>query len=68
MDVQALLHNPYVAAAITGIIAAAIVDVRAFQSWKSANEALSYDWKVAGWRWFQGAVMGMVTAFGISLT
>lgn len=58
------LQNPLVRGALTGLLAAAVVDFAAFRSWKSVNDALAYDWKVAAWRWFQGAVSGLLAALG----
>lgn len=65
MNLQALLANQYVAGALTGLLAAAVVDVAAFRSWKSVNEALAYEWPIAFWRWGQGAVSGLIAAAGI---
>ena len=63
MDLD-FLQNPYVRGALTGALGAAAADLAAFKSWKSVNEALTYDWGVAGWRWFQGAVTGLLAAAG----
>lgn len=59
------LAHPIVAGAITGTVSAALVDFAAFRSWKSAQDALGYQWKLAAWRWFQGAVSGAVAALGL---
>jgi hypothetical protein len=59
------LANPYVAGALTGLLTAAHVDFAAFQKWKSFDEAAAYGWKLAFWRWFQGALVGLVAAGGI---
>lgn len=48
----------------TGILSAAAVDFAAFRTWKSWHDLAVYDWQVAGWRWFQGAVMGAATGAG----
>lgn len=69
MDVellQAVLSNRYVAGAVSGALSAAIIDIQAFRSWKNVQEALAYDWGVAIWRWFQGAVLGVVGAAGLA--
>lgn len=58
------LANPIVAGAVAGAVAAAAVDFQAFRAWKNVSEATSYDWGTALWRWFQGAVVGAVTATG----
>ncbi len=65
MNLSEVLANKFVAGALTGLLAAAVVDFGAFRSWKNFNEAYSYDWPTAGWRWFQGAVSGLLTAAGI---
>ena len=51
-----LLQTPFIAGAMAGLTAAAVVDFGAFRSFKSLDDALAYDWKLAAWRWFQGAV------------
>jgi hypothetical protein len=61
------LSNPVVLGALSGIVVAAQIDYAAFRSWKSVEEAMKYDWKVAAWRWFQGAVGGAIVAAGIGL-
>lgn len=60
--ISAFLADPIVKAAIAGIVTAGAVDWQAFRSWKSAKEATTYDWATAGWRWFQGAIVGIITA------
>lgn len=50
--------------ALTGWAVAAKTDYAAFVGWKSIQDALAYDWKVALWRWFQGAVIGAVSVTG----
>lgn len=62
------LHHPLTQGALTGLLAAAAVDFAAFRNWKSFNDAASYSWGVAAFRWFQGAVVGLVTAAGLGLT
>lgn len=67
MDLNALLTNPYFKGAAAGFAAAVVIDLVEFRKWKSYQEAIQYDWGVAAWRWFQGTVTGLVTAFGINL-
>ncbi len=52
--------------ALVGVLGAAAADYAAFRSWKSFHDAAVYEWKVAGWRWFQGAVSGAVGSAGLS--
>lgn len=53
--------------ALSGFATAALVDFAAFRSWKSVQEARQYDWKIAGWRWFQGIVVGALMAAGFGM-
>lgn len=62
-----LLHNRIVQGALAGLGAAALVDFNAFRSWKSWQDASTYDWKVASFRWLQGAVVGAVAALGFEV-
>lgn len=64
--VQAFLQeHALVAAAINGAVVAARTDIAAFASWKRFDDAMAYDWGVALWRWFQGAVLGALIALGM---
>lgn len=63
---QDLLSNPFVAGAIAGVVSAAAADLTAFRSWKSFDDAKTYSWAVAAFRWFQGAVLGALAAVGIA--
>lgn len=60
--ITAVAQNIIFQGAVSGFLAAAIVDFRAFQSWKNVHDAVTYNWNVALWRWFQGAVVGAATA------
>ena len=60
------VHNAVVRGAATGALGAAWVDFAAFRKWSSFEDALHYQWGLAIWRWFQGAVIGAVTAAGWS--
>ena len=53
--------------ALKGAIVAAAVDFGAFKKWKSFNEALDYARGLAIWRWFQGAVIGLVAGLGLGV-
>lgn len=64
--VQAFVKaHPVVASALLGAGVAARMDLAAFASWKRFDDALAYDWGVALWRWFQGAVIGALAALGV---
>ena len=58
------ISNPYVRAALIGVVTAAGVDFAAFKKWQSFDEAASYGWGLAAWRWFQGALTGLAMALG----
>lgn len=63
--VQQVLEHPVVRGALTGWASAAAIDFAAFKKWESVEEAARYGWRLAAWRWFQGAVVGAVAALGI---
>lgn len=54
--------------AFSGFIAAARVDYLAFKSWRDdpnfIDRVVAYQWKVACWRWAEGAVSGAVSGVG----
>lgn len=64
--IQAVLHNSVVRGALTMALGAAYVDIAAFRKWQSVHEALEYNWSLAAWRWFQGAVLGALAALGLN--
>lgn len=47
-----------------GFTGALMVDILAFRSWKSWNDAATYSWSVASLRWAQGAVGALVGWLG----
>lgn len=70
-----LIHNPIVLrlikaaalGALTGAGGAARADYHAFKTWNSVADAKAYNWSVAAWRWFQGAVTGAVGGVTVAL-
>ena len=60
-----VLAHPIVKGAIAGAVSAATVDFAAFRAWKSFSDAATYGWITAAFRWFQGAIVGAVTAAGL---
>lgn len=62
-----VLSNGIVKGAISGVLAAAVVDMHAFQRFKSKQEFASYDWGTAGLRWGQGAIAGALSAAGLGM-
>lgn len=59
-------QHPIVQGALTGALTAASVDYAAFRAWKSFQDAVTYDWKTALFRWVQGAIVGALTAVGFA--
>lgn len=60
------LHSKLFLAALAGFWAGVAVDYHAFLSLKTPGEFLAYNWNVAAFRGFQGAVAGLVTALGMA--
>lgn len=54
--------------AVSGALAAALVDYHAFMTWKSVQDAMKYDWGTAAFRWLQGAIMGAAVGGGFGVT
>ena len=67
MTLHELVNYPAVRGALSGILAAATVDIHAFQSWKTFDDAKQYSWSVAAFRWCQGAVLGALTGVGLGM-
>lgn len=63
--IHTVLAQKLLAGALSGWLAAAVVDVHAFQQWKSFHDAAVYDWGTATFRWVQGAVAGAIMAGGL---
>ena len=64
---MSFLQNPILKGALSGLAAAAIVDIHAFTRFKSKNEVAAYDWGTALLRWGQGLVGGALTAAGLGM-
>lgn len=60
------LQSPLVQGAVSGVLAAAAVDFQAFRAWKSFSDVTTYAWSTALFRWAQGAVVGAVSAAGLT--
>ena len=61
------LHHPITQGILTGALGAAAADFAAFRTWKTWHEAIVYSWGTASFRWFQGAVVGLVSSLGLRL-
>ena len=55
------VHHALLGAA-GGLVPAAREDWRAFKTWQDWHVAAEYNWNTALWRWFQGALIGAVSA------
>jgi len=64
MDYYVIL--PYLKAAAAGALAAASTDFLAFKKFQTFSEFKDYNWRVAVFRWTQGAVLGVAAAFGLN--
>ena len=64
MTLHDVLALPVVRGVLSGWLAAAAVDYRAFVAWRSFHDVASYQWNTALFRWCQGAVIGGLTAVG----
>ena len=59
------VHNPFIVKVLMGVagglVAAVAVDYHVFLGFKNDDDFVSYDWKTARFRWFQGLVAGFVS-------
>jgi hypothetical protein len=62
MDTQKLM-----AGAAAGLLAAFVVDVHAFLTWTSPSQIKTFAWQTAILRWVQGAVSGVLAAYGLTV-
>jgi hypothetical protein len=62
--VSAVAHSAAFRGALAGAVAAAVVDVHAFLTWKRFQDVITYDWGTAVFRWLQGAVSGALVGGG----
>lgn len=63
--VHQVLSFPSIRGALSGAVAAAVVDLHAFLTWKKFSDVTGYDWSTAAFRWVQGAVTGALTGAGL---
>jgi len=61
-----LLHSPAGVGALAGLLAAVRVDYEAFRAWDEWQDLQSYQWGLASFRWVKGAVIGAISALGVS--
>lgn len=60
-------HSSFGHGVITGVATAAIVDLHAFTSFKDWRDLRTYNWSVASFRWFMGAVTGGAAGLGLGM-
>ncbi len=65
--IQSALSNHVIKGAIGGAIAAAVVDLHAFNKFTNWTDLKSYSWGTAAFRWLQGAVAGAAVAAGFGV-
>lgn len=61
------MGNRILMGAAAGVLTAALVDFNAFRTWKKWSDVSTYQWGTATFRWLQGAVIGALTATGLTL-
>ncbi len=62
-----MMNNAIVVGAVAGFLAAARVDFAAFKAFKSIDDVYAYDWKIAAFRWAQGAAIGALSGLGFNV-
>lgn len=65
--VSVLLTLPAMKGALVGTGTAALVDYGAFRKWQKWSDLYQYDWRVASFRWAQGAVVGALAGYGLGV-
>lgn len=60
------LGHKALAGVASGWVAAAATDYHTFLSWKKWDDAVTYDWGQATFRWAQGMLTGLLTALGMT--
>ena len=57
------IFQPAIAAGIIGaaggLLAAMRIDWEAFKAWNDYNDALTYNWRTASFRWLKGVLLGL---------
>lgn len=63
--IKQAVQNPWIQAVLLGILPAFLVDLRTFLTWNAdVGGGQKYDFLTAGFRWLQGAVLGLLGYFG----
>jgi len=60
-----MLSSPIIHGALSGLLAAGVVDYHAFMRCQTFKDVVAWDWSTAGLRWIQGAIAGAVSAIGL---
>lgn len=64
---QDFFSHPIVQMTLSGLLSAAAIDLSEFRKWKKWEDACTYDWHVATFRWFQGTVVGFVSGWALNV-
>lgn len=64
---QEFLSHPVVQMGLAGVLSAAAIDFAEFRKWKRWEDAATYDWRVATFRWFQGGFVGFISGWGLNV-
>jgi hypothetical protein len=62
------LDNKLVQGALSGLLAAIVVDIHAFIKWRDYDHFAEFNYKLMLVRWLQGIVSGAVLALGYDAT
>lgn len=60
----AVMHSPLTKGMASGLVSAALVDIHALWTFKRWSDFTTFDWGTATFRWFLGAIGGLLTAAG----
>jgi hypothetical protein len=58
---NAVMHSHAFQGVVIGVSSAAATDYHAFKAFRSWDDLVRYRWGLAMFRWFQGAVIGILS-------
>jgi hypothetical protein len=59
-----IIHSSAFKGALSGLVAAILVDVHAFVKFQGWGDVIKYNWGVASFRWVVGIISGALTGSG----
>lgn len=68
MTTREFFDNKLVQGALSGLLAAMVVDIHAFSKWRDYNQFAEFSYKLMLVRWLQGAISGALLALGYAGT